>query len=225
MAKQIILEPTEIILPPVSQKVAYLYGGPPVVGKDAQTEACERLGIPVLKMGPVLKEIAASEPGGLEDQAIKSGKLASDSLTIWTTKRWILKHNGHQIIKLNGVPRTVPQMVVIDFLREHGFTPKFIWFTTPLEECLARPVRAGRIEDLPEKRLERMEVYRRQTMPVFDQFERYGISEENKNLLTIDNSLIQKHQVAEMIINFFKLPYQVFQLFPATDTRMQETMA
>jgi adenylate kinase family enzyme len=204
-------------------KTAYIYIGPPVCGKDSQTEPYEKhLGIPVFKTGPVLKKSVDRDPESTESKAIKKGNLASDGLTLWLAKIWILDHTIHKIIKLNGIPRNIKQMVVIvEFLRERGFNPKIIWFTTPLKVCVERPFRPDRLEDTPENRAQRMSVFQRQTLPMFKEFKRYGISEDSGNLLCIDNSEIQKQEVAKQIIGYFGLPYQVSQLFPPVSNALE----
>lgn len=203
-------------------KTAYLYLGPPVVGKDAQTDAFEvNLGIPVFKTGPVLKDIAARNPGGPEDEALKSRDLASDGTAVWAAKRWIYQNKAQRLIKLNGIPRTVGQMKIINFLRERGFAPRVIWFTTPIEVCINRPLRPDRDDETPASRARRMEIYLDKTHPIIAELENYGISENRGNLLLIDNTHIQKHQVAEKIIQTFQLPFQVSQVFPQTERPAQ----
>ena len=208
MAKQILEIGTgknRIIIKRVGNRnSAVVWVGPPLSGISSQTEQFEKLGFPVLKMGTVLKAFAKQDPNGDTCVAISQNDLADDEMTIWQAKRWIFSKLGEPVIHLNGVPRTVVQLEIIDFLKKHGFDPMVVWFAIPPEVCLCRPSRQGRkIEDLPEGRAKRMAVYQQKTAPVLAVMkERIGISKGHHNLLVVDNPNLQKHETGQVILDF-----------------------
>jgi adenylate kinase family enzyme len=195
-------------------KVAVLYGGPPVVGKDTQTEAFRQLNVPVFETGARLREYALKNPGSPVAIAMKNQLLVDYSDVLWDAKKWIFEHTGRKMIKLNGLPRKPTQMPIINRLREHGFLVKAVWFTTPIENCMARPYREDRLDDTPAKRSARMETYVKETLPVLHNFGEYNIREDNGSLLLINNADLKKEDVAAQIIKFLNLPTTVTELFP-----------
>ena len=220
MAKQVLEIGTgknRIIIKRVGNRNrAVIWIGPTLSGKDSQTERFERLGFSVLKMGPILKTLARQDPCGAVHTAISQNGLADDPTAIWQTKIWIVSKLGEPMIHLNGMPRTVQQLKIIDFLKKHGFDPMVIWFDLPIDVCLARPCRLGReIEDTVENRTERLLVYKDKTLPMRDVMkEQFGISKTNGNLLMIDNSNMEKHRTGQVILDFLQLPITAEHLFP-----------
>lgn len=189
------------------RKRAVIWIGPPLCGKDTQTERYERLGIPVMKMGPLLKAIAQSESADLVKTDISTGKLADDSIAIWEAKKWIMRHITAPVLHLNGVPRTVSQLSIVKFLIEHGFDPIAVWFATTTETCLARPIRPDReLEDTPQNRKIRIAEYVLKTLPMLPVLPEFGISTEKGNLVIVDNSKTEKHETGAIIANHLKLP-------------------
>lgn len=220
MAKQALVIGTgenRIIIERVGKRNrAVIWIGPTLSGRDSQTEQFERLGFPVLKMGPILKTLARQDPGGAVHIAISQNGLADDPTAIWQTKRWIISKLGNPLIHLNGMPRTIPQLEIIDFLEKHGFDPMVVWFDLPIDVCLARPCRLGReIEDTTENRMERLLVYKNKTLPMRDLMKsKFGINKSNGNLLMVDNSNMEKHRTGQVILDFLQLPITAEHLFP-----------
>jgi adenylate kinase family enzyme len=195
---------------------AVIWVGPPLSGIASQTEQFEKLGFPVLKMGTILKALAEQNPDGDICAAISRNELADDGMTIWQAKRWIVSKLGEPVIHLNGVPRTIPQLEIIEFMKKHGFDPMVVWFDLPNEVCLARPCRLERkAEDSQEKRMERLLVYKNKTLPMRDLMKsRFGINKSNSNLIMINNSSMEKHETGQVILDFLQLPITAKHLFP-----------
>ena len=195
---------------------AVIWVGPPLAGKDTQTDRFAELGIPVLQMGPVLRALAEQEPNGHVHAALSKKEFLDDPTVLWRAKLWVISRLGEPMIHLNGIPRTVPQLEIIKFLEEHGFDPMVVWFDLPNEVCLNRPCRLGReTEDTSENRVKRLLIYKEKTLPMLNELhERFRITQDNGNLLMIDNSIKEKHETAQEILKFLHLPITVKHLFP-----------
>jgi len=196
-----------IIRRPGNRNRAVIWVGPPLSGKDTQTERFEKLGFPVLKMGPILKGLAQQDPNGAMRAAISQNRLIADSTAIWQAKKWIVSKLGEPLIHLNGMPRTTPQLEIIGFLRERGFDPAVVWFDLPFNVCLTRLGRPGReTEDTQESRMERLTIFKDRTLPMQEPMKsQFGISQANGNLLMLDNSNLQKHETGLAILDFLQL--------------------
>ncbi|MDE1975055.1 MAG: nucleoside monophosphate kinase [Patescibacteria group bacterium] len=208
------------------KKRAFIWVGPINCGKDTQTDAHEELfGVPVFKTGPVLKDMAKRDPNNPTYEPIFKGGLVPDETVIWTAKKWILANTIHRDIHLNGCPRNVKQVgPIISFLIERGYGVYVIWFVTPIPVCLdfnLRPVRPGReLEDTPRNRATRMATYIWETTPAaIEMCDRFGICEENHNMLFVDNSSIRKDETAGLILQFMGLPFTGQSLFPDKNQR------
>ncbi len=207
--------------PPVRlQKHAALWVARPLGGKDTQTDAHRELGYPVYHSGDALGKFAAEHRHDAVGTARHNGDLASNDLALRLTKIWVIRNLGSPLIHLNGMPRSTDQLVLlIPFLIQRGFTPMVIWFTTPEEVCLQRPVRPGReLEDTLATRAKRMRTYEEKTAPMLAMMQQdFGIRPENGNLLLLDNTHLTKEQTAARILTFLGVSLMARNLFPSSE--------
>ncbi len=93
--------------------------GPPGAGKGTQAKfICERLGIPQISTGNILREaVAASSALGLKAKAIMdSGALIPDDLMIEVVKDRVSQADCKKGFLLDGFPRTLPQAEALSAL-------------------------------------------------------------------------------------------------------------
>lgn len=155
--------------------------GPPGAGKGTQsTRIVERLGIPQLSTGDMLRAaVAAGTPVGLEAKSImESGGLVTDSLVVGIVADRIEEDDARGGFILDGFPRTVEQAAALDrMLLEKGLA-----LTTVIEFVVDEEALVGRIakraaetaargepvrkDDTPEVFKTRLAAYRTQTAPL-----------------------------------------------------------
>lgn len=91
--------------------------GAPGAGKGTQAEIiCERLGIPAISTGNMLREAIANqtETGMKAKSYMDGGKLVPDEVVIEILKDRIAKDDCQNGFILDGFPRTVPQAEALD---------------------------------------------------------------------------------------------------------------
>ncbi|WP_375409345.1 adenylate kinase [uncultured Methylobacterium sp.] len=155
--------------------------GPPGAGKGTQsTRIVERLGIPQLSTGDMLRAaVAAGTPVGLEAKSImESGGLVTDSVVVGIVADRIEEADARGGFILDGFPRTVEQAAALDrMLSEKGLA-----LTTVVEFVVDEEALVGRIakraaetaargepvrkDDTPEVFKTRLSAYRTQTAPL-----------------------------------------------------------
>ncbi len=60
---------------------------------------------------------------------------------------------------------------------------------------------------------------------MMDLFEEHGISEQGGTLLCVDNTNLSKHQTAQMIIDFLKLPFRPEDMFGPSVPASRQAMS
>ena len=91
--------------------------GPPGAGKGTQADfICEKLNIPTISTGAVLREAMKNgTPTGLKAKSfIEAGKLVSDDIVIGILKDRIAEPDAKNGFILDGFPRTVAQAEALD---------------------------------------------------------------------------------------------------------------
>lgn len=164
--------------------------GPPGAGKGTQsTRIVERLGIPQLSTGDMLRAaVAAGTPVGLEAKSImESGGLVTDSVVVGIVADRIEEADARGGFILDGFPRTVEQAAALDrMLSEKGLA-----LTTVIEFVVDEEALVGRIakraaetaargepvrkDDTPEVFKTRLTAYRTQTAPLSAYYSSLGM--------------------------------------------------
>ena len=188
-----------------------IFLGPPGAGKGTQAvRVCERLGIPQISTGDILRRaIKEQTPTGLADKAyIDKGELVPDSVVIDIVRERLAAKDCENGYILDGFPRTVPQAqalatfakidAVIDIeVSDEKLTERLsgrrvclscggtyhvsrLNGSTTCEKCGAGLIQ--RDDDKAETVLSRLKVYHAQTAPLIDFYAEQGL------LRTVDGS-------------------------------------
>ena len=181
-----------------------IFLGPPGAGKGTQAvRVCERLGIPQISTGDILRRaIKEQTPTGLAAKAyIDAGALVPDSVVIDIVRERLAQEDCQKGYVLDGFPRTVPQaqalagfadidaVVDIDVSDEKliarlsgrrvcpacGGTYHISRLNgrTDCERCGAALIQ--RDDDKAETVLSRLNVYHKQTAPLIEFYEQRGL--------------------------------------------------
>jgi adenylate kinase len=150
-----------------------LFFGPPGSGKSVQGKLLvERNGWKWLSTGEMFRQSDDSEVIA----RLASGELISDELTNEVLDDALKEVGNGTHVVLDGYPRNTAQAEWLkEHLPEHGREiVAVIYFEVPHEELVKRLSGRGRAEDDPTIVERRLEIYREQTKPVLEFYERQG---------------------------------------------------
>jgi adenylate kinase len=151
--------------------------GPPGVGKGTQSKLiAEKLGLIHLSTGDMLRKAGDEKsPIGLKAKAVmEKGKLVSDDIMISIIRKELLKSEMSHGFILDGFPRTLEQAIALDGIFEecHFSDIKVINIVVDKEEIFKRLQGRGRNDDTMETVMHRLDVYKEQTAPVKEHYEK-----------------------------------------------------
>ncbi|HLA82394.1 MAG TPA: adenylate kinase [Thermoleophilia bacterium] len=160
----------------------YVALGPPGSGKGTQaTLVSKHLSLVHLSSGEVFREAMAKNTafGAMARPFVERGELVPDDIACGAMIEKIKQFHQEEGrgTLLDGFPRTVPQAELLDLrLGELFLSLRLVVFLEVSdEEIFSRAAIRGRQDDDPDIVRHRIEVYRRQTMPLLDYYERRGI--------------------------------------------------
>ena len=152
--------------------------GPPGAGKGTQAQLLvERLGIPQISTGEMLREAVASGTGvGPRVRDIMArGELVPDSMVIEIVRARLQRPDCRPGFILDGFPRTPEQARALDaLLRDLHLAPvRVIALEVPEDELLRRILNRGegRDDDDAATLHKRLEVYKTSTEPVIRHYD------------------------------------------------------
>ena len=157
--------------------------GPPGAGKGTQCKRLvERLGIPHLSTGEMLREAKAHDTALSRWIAsyIDAGKLAPDHLVMRIVAQRLKANDCSSGALFDGFPRTTIQAQLLDdFLVEQGLQLNMalelrVKEDILIDRLLKRAESEGRADDNRETIHERMRVYHSQTAPLVDYYAKQG---------------------------------------------------
>ncbi len=160
-----------------------VFVGPPGAGKGTQCKRLvERLGIPHLSTGEMLREAKAHDTALSRWIAsyIDAGKLAPDHLVMRIVAQRLKAQDCATGALFDGFPRTTIQAQLLDdFLVEQGLQLNLVLELRVVEDILIerllkRAESEGRADDNRETIHERMRVYHSQTAPLVDYYAKQG---------------------------------------------------
>lgn len=153
--------------------------GPQGSGKGTQANLlAERLNIPALSMGQLLRDVIAEggEFGQKLAGILNAGNLVSDEDALEILKLRLMKDDAKEGYILDGYPRNLEQLRAFDTIE----SPEVLLvLTVPREESIARLLKRaeieGRADDTKEVISHRLAVYEEKTKPVIEEYEKRGI--------------------------------------------------
>lgn len=157
--------------------------GPPGAGKGTQCKRLlEYLDIPHLSTGELLREAkrADSQLGRLAAQYMDQGRLVPDPLVLEMVAEKLNQPQYSRGCLFDGFPRTIQQARSLDESLEQRGTPLSLALEMKADEneligrMLKRAALEKRADDNPQTIAERMEVYKRQTFPLLDYYQKKG---------------------------------------------------
>ena len=172
--------------------------GAPGAGKGTQAEKiCEKLSIPAISTGNILREAMANgtEMGLKAKSFIDAGALVPDEVVIGIINERLKEDDCKNGFILDGFPRTIPQAEALDNMNVR--IDRVIDIEVPDEKIAARLsgrrvcLKCGATyhtqykkpqvdgvcdkDDMPETVLDRLNTYHQQTEPLKDYYEKKGI--------------------------------------------------
>ncbi|KGQ22819.1 adenylate kinase [Thermus filiformis] len=161
------------------ERTAIIFLGPPGAGKGTQAaRLSQELGFKKLSTGDILRDhVARMTPlGQVAKPIMERGDLVPDDLILA-----LIKEELSDRVVFDGFPRTLAQAEALDRLLEETGTRLLgvVLVEVPEEELLRRLLRRagleGRSDDNEETIRRRLEVYRTQTAPLVEYYEKRGV--------------------------------------------------
>ena len=194
-----------------------IFLGPPGSGKGTNAQIiCERLGIPQISTGDILRRaIKEQTPTGLEAKSyIDAGQLVPDEVVIAIVRERLAMEDCAKGYILDGFPRTVPQaealatfasidaVVELDVADEVlvnrlsgrrvclscGATYHVSWLNGETT-CKCGKELVQRDDDKPETVLARLDVYKAQTAPLVNYYEQKGLLKRIDGALPVEDTV------------------------------------
>lgn len=175
--------------------------GPPGSGKGTQAaKLVEKYQLLHISTGDLFRyEMGNNTPLGLEAKSyISKGELVPDEVTVGMLRNKVEANPDVEGYIFDGFPRTIPQCEALDaLLLEKGESiSKLIMLDVPDEEIVTRIKKrgetSGRADDLNEDIIRnRIDVYKKETTPVFDFYAEKGKSVKIHGVGSIEDIFIK----------------------------------
>lgn len=174
-----------------------IFLGPPGAGKGTQAQIlAEELGIPHISTGEILrKAIAQQTPLGIKAKSyVDKGDLVPDELILDLVKDRLSQEDTQKGWLFDGFPRNVSQAKFLDdLLNQLNKACDYVINLDVADEILIKRLLArGRKDDNEETITNRLQVYRQQTAPLIDYYQK-------KNLLKLVNGDRTEVEVSQSI--------------------------
>ena len=164
----------------MAQGTRLIFLGPPGAGKGTQAailaQAC---GIPHISTGEILREAIANqtELGQKAQGFVDRGELVPDSLILDLIRERLQQSDAQQGWILDGFPRNVSQAEFLSGLLTelNQNCDVALNLEVPDATLIERLLSRGRKDDNQETIRRRLEVYREQTAPVIDFYQKQGV--------------------------------------------------
>ncbi len=161
-----------------------IFMGPPGAGKGTQASVIsERHGIPAISTGDIFRaNVSAGTPLGIEARRhMDAGAYVPDDITNAMVRDRLAEADCGTGFLLDGYPRTVEQVKVLDTLLEEqlagidGVIVLTVDTEELLERLLLRAQQQGRADDTEPVVRRRQEIYAEQTAPLIQEYAARGL--------------------------------------------------
>lgn len=175
----------------MSQGVRLIFLGPPGAGKGTQAQVLADIcGIPHISTGEILREAIANQTdlGQKAQGYVDKGELVPDSLILDLIRARLQQSDALHGWILDGFPRNVSQAEFLDaLLLELNQSCNFaLNLEVPDDVLIERLLGRGRKDDNRTTISRRLEVYREQTAPVIEFYEKQGALKSVAGNCTMD---------------------------------------
>jgi adenylate kinase len=151
--------------------------GPPGAGKGTQAEKlCRAIGIPHVSTGEMLRDHVErrTDLGSRAKAIMDAGDLVHDEIVIAMVQQRLSAPDAACGFLLDGFPRTLSQAVSLDEALGDRTLDAAIVIEVPESEIVARMRARGRSDDTEDAVQTRLALYREQTEPLVDFYDRRG---------------------------------------------------
>jgi adenylate kinase len=171
--------------------------GPPGAGKGTQAKLLsERLGLIHISTGDLIREEQANDTkiGKLANQLIDKGQFLPDNIVITMVKQKVINNSNAAGFIFDGFPRTVDQAKSLDEFLNARKTPinKVILLDINDEvvkkRISERALVENRVDDNAEVLQTRIDVYKKQTMPVINYYKNSYLFAAARGVVNIEAS-------------------------------------
>lgn len=167
--------------------------GPPGAGKGTQADLIKKeFNIPHLSTGDIFREAIDNQTdlGKKVKSILDSGQLVPDELVNALVEEELSKREYNDGYILDGFPRTLEQAKAYDrFLDENDHRlDACLLLKVPEQELIDRILSRGegRSDDTEEKVKTRLQVYREETEPVLEHYEKQDVLKEINGVGTVE---------------------------------------
>ena len=153
-----------------------IFLGPPGAGKGTQAEKLsETFNLPHISTGVMLRDHVenSTELGLIAKEILNKGNLVSDDLVTAMLIERLGKPDCEKGVILDGFPRTIVQAESLEI--DELTIKNVILFQVNEEELVKRMLDRGREDDTEESIKVRFEVYKRETSPLIDYYNKKGV--------------------------------------------------
>jgi adenylate kinase len=181
--------------------------GPPGAGKGTQAKlVSEKLGLIHISTGDLIREEQANDTkiGKLANQLIDKGKFLPDNIVIAMVKQKVIDNPTALGFVFDGFPRTVDQAKSLDEFLNARKTPinKIILLEITddivKKRITERASKDNRPDDSPEVIQTRIDIYKKQTVPVLNYYKNSYLFAANRGIVNIEASKSKEEVLAEL---------------------------
>lgn len=153
-----------------------LFVGPPGAGKGTQAEqVAGALDIAHISTGDMFRALDPSTPLGRRVKEImESGEYVPDEVVVEMLEDRMSEPDAEKGFILDGFPRTAGQVSALDQLLGEDGLDRVVVLEVDEEQLVQRMMSRGRADDSEETIRTRLRVYREQTAPLIEEYERRG---------------------------------------------------
>lgn len=183
--------------------------GPPGAGKGTQAKLIsERLGLIHISTGDLIREEQANDTkiGKLANQLIDKGQFLPDNIVITMVKQKVINNSSAAGFIFDGFPRTVDQAKSLDEFLNARKTPinKVILLDVNddvvKKRISERALIENRVDDNAEVLQTRIDVYKKQTLPVINYYKNSYLFAAARGVVNIEASK-SKEAVTEDLVS------------------------